>query len=173
MAVRAFHRLIPMPPKMAAALLIMWSPSIEGADRAPSTTDHAATVETEPSAIVVSRGTLRQWVDELAVAESGNRSWIVHEEEDGRRYYGCLQFCEKTFRYYAKKFHLVQAPESGDVLSQIYDCAFQKRLAIRMIRENPDNWKHWRKTVERIGLPPGAKAPLDASVVDPPGRAAN
>jgi hypothetical protein len=84
-----------------------------------------------------------------------------------------LQFCEKTFRYYAKKFHLVQTTERDDVMNQIYDCAFQKRLAMRMIRENPDNWKHWRRTVERIGLPPGANAEVDASVVDQPSRAAN
>src|SRR5579864_9515299 len=162
-----------MPPRMAAALLIMWSPSVEGADRAPSSADHAATVEAEPSATVVSGRTLRQWVNALAVAESGNRSWIVHEEEGGGRYYGCLQFSEKTLRYYAKKFHLVQTTEPDDVMNEIYDCAFQKRLAMRMIRENPDNWKHWRKTVERIGLPPGAKAPVDASVVEQRSRAAN
>ena len=157
---------------MAAAFLIVWSPSIDGADRAPSNTDHAATVEAESSAGVVSGRTLRQWIDALAVAESGNRSWIVHEEDDGRRYYGCLQFREETFRYFAKKLHVVQTTESGDVTSLIYDCAFQKRLAMRMILENPDNWKHWRKTVERIGLPPGAKAPA-ADRADQAGRAAN
>ena len=36
----------------------------------------------------------------------------------------------------------------------IYDCGFQKRLAVRMILDNPENWKHWRNTVQRIGLPP-------------------
>jgi hypothetical protein len=153
---------------MAAAFLIMWSPSMEGADRAPSSTDHAATVEAEPLS-----GSLRKWIDALAVAESGNRNWIVHEEDDGRRYYGCLQFREETFRYFAKKFHMVQTAQPGNVMSLIYDCAFQKRLATRMIRENPENWKHWRKTVERIGLPPGAKAPVDAAAVDQPGRAVN
>jgi hypothetical protein len=158
---------------MAAALLIMWSPSVEGADRAPSSTDHGAPVDAEPSAGMVSGQTLHQWIDALAVAESGNRSWIVHEEEDGRRYYGCLQFCEKTFRYYARKFQMVQTAQPEDIMSRIYDCAFQKRVAMRMIRENPDNWKHWRKTVERIGLPPGAKAAIDAAAVDQPGRAAN
>jgi hypothetical protein len=153
---------------MAAAFLIMWSPSMEGADRAPSSTDHAATVEAEPLS-----GSLRKWIDALAVAESGNRNWIVHEEDDGRRYYGCLQFREETFRYFAKKFHMVQTAQPGNVMSLIYDCAFQKRLATRMIRENPENWKHWRKTVERIGLPPGAKAPVDAAAVDQSGAAVN
>jgi hypothetical protein len=163
-----------MPPKMAAAFLIMWSPSIDGADRAPAPhgTDHSATVAAEPGAGEDSGRTLQQWIDALAVAESGNRNWIVHEEEDGRRYYGCLQFREETFRYFAKKLHLAETSQPGDLMSRIYDCAFQKRLATRMIRENPDNWKHWRKTVERIGLPPGAKVPV-AVAVDQPGRAAN
>jgi hypothetical protein len=165
--VRTFYRLTPMPPRMAAAFLIMWSPSIDGADRAPSSKDNAATVEVEPA------GALRTWIDALAVAESGNRNWIVHEEEDGRLYYGCLQFREETFRYFVKKFRLVQTAQPGDVMSLIYDCAFQKRLAARMIRENPSNWKHWRKTVERIGLPPGAKGPVDAAAIDQPGRAMN
>lgn len=165
---RTFDRLTPMPPRMAAAFLIIWSPSLDGADRAPSNADNAATVEAKPLS-----GSLRKWIDALAVAESGNRNWIVHEEEDGRRYYGCLQFRESTFRYFAKKFRMVQTAQPGDVMSLIYDCAFQKRLATRMIRENPENWKHWRKTVERIGLPPGAKAPVDAAAVDQPGGAVN
>ena len=152
---------------MAAAFLFMCSSTIDAADRASSSADNAATVETEPA------GALRKWIDALAVAESGNRNWIVHEEEDGRRYYGCLQFREDTFRYFAKKFRLVQTAQPGDVMSRIYDCAFQKRLAARMIRENPENWKHWRKTVERIGLPPGAKAPGEAAAVVQPGRAVN
>jgi len=156
-----------MPPKMAAAFLIMWSPSIDGADRAPSGTDHAAT-----AAGPAATEDLQEWIDALAVAESGNRNWIVHEEEDGRRYYGCLQFREETFRYFAKKFHMAHTAQPEDFMDLIYDCAFQKRLAARMIRENPANWKHWRKTVERIGLPPGAKVPV-AVAVDQPGRAAN
>jgi hypothetical protein len=155
---------------MAAAFLIMWSPSMDGADHAPSSADDTSTMAAEPAAGEVSRRALRQWIDALAVAESGNRNWIVHQEDDGRRYYGCLQFGEKTFRYFTKKFRMVETDQPEDVMSLIYDCAFQKRLATRMIRENPDNWKHWRKTVERIGLPPGAKAPV-APPVDQASRA--
>jgi hypothetical protein len=47
-------------------------------------------------------------------------------------------------------------------MNLIYDCAFQKRLALRMLRESPENWKHWKKTARRIGLPPGASAACDA-----------
>ena len=164
---RIFYRLTPMPPRMAAAFLFMCSSTIDAADRASSSADNAATVEAEPA------GALRKWINALAVAESGNRNWIVHEEDDGRRYYGCLQFREDTFRYFAKKFRLVPTAQPGDVMSRIYDCAFQKRLATRMIRENPENWKHWRKTVERIGLPPGAKPPVNAVAVDQSGAAVN
>jgi hypothetical protein len=140
-----------MPPRLAAAVLMMWSPSAGGAGCA----DTSSSVE--PS---MEERALGEWIEALAVAESGNRGWIVHQESDGRNYYGCLQFSEKTFRHFAKKYRLVQANEPEVFMNFIYDCSLQKRLAARMIRENPENWKHWRKSVERIGLPPGAKDPV-------------
>lgn len=158
------HRLIPMPPRLAAAVLMMWSPSADAADHA------VARSSAEPSTENRAGQSLAQWIDALAFAESGNRDWIVHQDRDGRNYYGCLQFREKTFRHYAEKYHLIQADESGEFMNFIYDCAFQKRLASRMIRENPQNWKHWRKTVERIGLPPGARAPVDVAAATQPSR---
>jgi hypothetical protein len=134
---------------------MMWSPAADGAERA------AASLPAEDR----SRQALARWIDALAFAESGNRSWIIHQDRDGRNYYGCLQFREETFRYFATKFHLVETDEPEEFMTFIYDCRLQKRLASRMIRDNPANWKHWRKTVERIGLPPGAKAPADAVAV--------
>jgi len=62
----------------------------------------------------------------------------------------------KTFRSFVDKFGLAPRPEGSDVMDLIYDCAFQKRLAARMILDNHENWKHWKRTVQRIGLPPGA-----------------
>jgi hypothetical protein len=101
---------------------------------------------------------LKKWLAELSFAESGNRDWIVHRDRDGRYYYGCLQFREKTFRFFVEKFNLGPTDdEDAEVMDLIFDCAFQKRLAALMIRDNPENWKHWRTTVKRrIGLPPGA-----------------
>jgi hypothetical protein len=101
---------------------------------------------------------LKKWLAELSFAESGNRDWIVHRDRDGRYYYGCLQFREKTFRFFVEKFDLRPTEaEDAEVMDLIFDCAFQKRLAALMIRDNPENWKHWRTTVKRrIGLPPGA-----------------
>jgi hypothetical protein len=102
--------------------------------------------------------TLEDWLDALAVAESGNRQWLVHRDRDGRLYYGCLQFRERTFRAYARKFHLL--PSRSETMNAIYDCSFQKRLAALMLRDDPRNWRHWKGTVvNRVGLPPADTAP--------------
>ena len=99
--------------------------------------------------------TLELWIDRLALAESGNRARLVHRDRDGQLYYGCLQFHAKTFRVYVRRFHLLPTSSRAEMMNRIYDCAFQKRLAVLMIRDDPENWKHWRRTVEkRVGMPP-------------------
>ncbi len=107
--------------------------------------------------------TLEEWLDALSFAESGNRARIVHQDVDGRNYYGCLQFRLKTFRFFVDKFSLAPNLVGSGVADLIYDCAFQKRLAARMILDNPASWRHWRKTVQRIGLPPPATVAADAA----------
>jgi hypothetical protein len=90
----------------------------------------------------------------LASAESGNRPRLVHRR-DGQLYYGCLQFQIHTFRVFARKFHVLAKDNNSEVISRIYDCVFQKRLAALMIRDDPSNWKYWKGTVEnKVGLPP-------------------
>ena len=107
---------------------------------------------------------LQIWLDALARAESGNRQWLVHRDRDGQLYYGCLQFQAKTFRIYVRKLHLLPASSRAEVMKRIYDCDFQKRLAAAMIRDDPNNWKHWRTTVEkRVGLPPVERDSSDLS----------
>ena len=103
---------------------------------------------------------LEAWLDALAVAESGNRGRLVHRDRDGQLYYGCLQFQARTFRVYARKFHLLPNGTRSEMMERIYDCAFQKRLAALMIRDDPQNWRHWKTTVEkRVGLPPVETGP--------------
>jgi len=108
---------------------------------------------------------LQVWLDALAKAESGNRQFLVHRDRDGQLYYGCLQFQERTFRVYVRKFHLLpQGTSSAETMRRIYDCSFQKQLARLMIRDDPANWKHWRTTVEkRVGMPPA-----QATAEEPP-----
>jgi hypothetical protein len=97
---------------------------------------------------------LDAWLSRLASAESDNRPRLVHRR-DGQLYYGCLQFQIHTFRVYARKFHLLPKDNISEAISRIYDCAFQKRLAALMIRDDPGNWKYWKGTVEnKVGLPP-------------------
>lgn len=103
---------------------------------------------------------LKHWIDALAIAESGDRERLVHRDRDGQLYYGCLQFQPRTFRVYVRKFHLLPNANRKEMMSRIYDCAFQKQLATLMIRSDPANWKHWRGTVEnRVGLPPADPIP--------------
>ena len=121
------------------------SPSSDPADSAP-----AVSAPIRPSG-----DALQIWINKLAFAESGNRARLVHRDRDGQLYYGCLQFHARTFRVYVKRFHLLPTSSRAEMMRRIYDCGFQKRLAAMMIRDDPDNWKHWRWTVEkRVGMPP-------------------
>jgi hypothetical protein len=160
---RAFHRLTRMPLILAASCLLISSRPARADEtgRAASADERDTTLPAQPASSVRARQSLKQWLNALALAESGNRAWIVHRDRDGRDYYGCLQFRETTFRYFVDKFELAPDAEDAEVMELIYDCAFQKRLAARMIRENPENWKHWRNTVQRIGLPPGSDHSLE------------
>ena len=124
--------------------------------------DHAAAISAAPRYPAGPGETLARWIDALALAESGNRDWIAHQDRDGGYNYGCLQFRERTFRRFVRKFNLAPNAEPDEVMHLIYDCAFQKRLALSMLQDNVENWKHWKKTAKRIGLPPGVSAPCDA-----------
>jgi hypothetical protein len=168
-SMRDIHRLIHMSSRCAAAFLVICGqPATSGeTDCIATGGDDTGALSAAPRSAADPAPTLAQWIDALAVAESGNREWIAHQDRDGGYNYGCLQFRERTFRHFVTKFNLVPNAEQDEVMNLIYDCAFQKRLALRMLRENPENWKHWKKTVRRIGLPPGASAACDADTAPP------
>jgi hypothetical protein len=151
---RTFHRCTRLRPVLTAVFLILCGPTSR-VDRADGAVPAAA------GGLVLDR-----CLEALAVAESGNRGWIVHQDRDGRYYYGCLQFRESTFRYFVEKFKLAPNAEPAEVMNLMFDSAFEKRVAARMIRQDPGNWKHWRKTTGRIGLPPGATGSVDAAAAD-------
>src|SRR5579862_8667230 len=60
---------------------------------------------------------LEVWIDALAIAESGNRQWVVHRDRDGQLYYGCLQFQERTFLTYVRKFHLLKKGTRAEAMN--------------------------------------------------------
>lgn len=157
MPIDALHQLTPRSVKLAAAFLVVWCPSsqLDANDCAASGEEHATAAPVEQGADArPQQRSLEQWLDALSFAESGNREWIVHRDRDGRDYFGCLQFRDTTFRYYVAKFDLAPNTNAIEVMSLLYDCAFQKRLAARMLRADADNWKHWKGTAQKIGLPP-------------------
>lgn len=161
---RTPHRSARMRSRLAAAVIfVVWTQcsQVNGDDGCASGNNNESLVSAAASPGPRQQQTLEKWLEALSFAESGNRAQIVHQDLDGRYYYGCLQFRVKTFRFFVDKFGLAPNPEGSDVMELIYDCAFQKRLAVRMILDNPENWKHWRKTVRRIGLPPGATSTSD------------
>ena len=158
-----------MRSRLAAAVFILCAQSLQvTAEDCVSSTRNDALVSPPAPQKPRRQRTLAKWLDALSFAESGNRAWIVHQDRDGRFYYGCLQFREKTFRFYVDKFGLAANDEQNDVMELIYDCSFQKRLARRMILDDPENWKHWRTTAGRIGLPPGATDAADLARRDRP-----
>ena len=163
------HRLIHMSSRCAAAFIVICGQPVTPAetDCVVTSGDHAASAPGAQRSAADPGQTLAQWIDALAVAESGNREWIGHQDRDGGYNYGCLQFRERTFRHFVTKFNLAPNAERDEVMNLIYDCAFQKGLALRMLRESPENWKHWKRTARRIGLPPGASAACDADAAPP------
>jgi len=161
---RDIHRLIYVSSRcVAVSLVVCCQPAKPGeTDCTAAGGEHAASILAAPRSAHDPGQTLGQWIDALAIAESGNRGWIAHQDRDGGYNYGCLQFRERTFRHFVKKINLAPGAQPDEVMNLIYDCAFQKSLALRMLRENPENWKHWKKTAGRIGLPPGAGDACDA-----------
>ncbi len=170
---RGFHRLMRVSTRWVAAFLIIggWSSTLARADCAAPGGGHdgSASAGLRPGTNLDE--VLKKWIDALALAESGSRERIAHQDRDGRYNYGCLQFRERTFRFFVKKYNLAANAEPDKVMNLIYDCAFQKRLALRMIQEDPENWKHWRRTARRIGLPPGAGGACDSETAQESGRA--
>ena len=156
MPIDGLHQLTPRSVKLAAAFLVVWCPSsrLDANACAASGSEHSTPVAVDQGSDAHPQRSLDQWLDELSFAESGNREWIVHRDRDGRDYFGCLQFRDTTFRYYVAKFDLAPNTDAIEVMSLLYDCAFQKRLAARMIRFDAENWRHWKGTTKRIGLPP-------------------
>jgi len=160
---RDIHRLIHVSSGCTVAFLVVCGQPAAPGETDCAGRDHARAVSGGQHSVAGPAQTLAQWVDALAAAESGNREKIASQDHDGVYNYGCLQFRERTFRHFVRKFKLAPGANSEEVMSRLYDCVFQKRLALRMIEENPENWKYWRRTVKRIGLPPGTGAACDES----------
>lgn len=108
---------------------------------------------------------IRAWVEELEEYESN----IVKDKDNYKRIdvngyysYSCLQFQMKTYLHFynlkndtdLKLYENISLKEARKLIT---DCERQKELAVWMIKENPQRWKHWRYSVQRgLGLPPNS-----------------
>lgn len=97
---------------------------------------------------------LRQWINILVQQESSGRTNIKILDNNHKYSYGCLQFQKQTFVGYAKSLNMLPETEDNEIENFIYDCEYAKLLAEKMIENNYDNWKHWKNSVDKIGMSP-------------------
>jgi len=95
-----------------------------------------------------------QWMNQLAETESGNDPTLRILDTNRKYSYGCLQFQLSTFRQYSREFSLFEDSRAVNLREEIYNCENQRKLAALMIREDYGNWRHWRNSVKKIGMPP-------------------
>lgn len=89
---------------------------------------------------------IRLWVYNLAELESDDREDIVILDSNGKYSYSCLMFQMGTWTAQGEKYNVTTTEEN------IMDCKLQKQLAFLMIKDNPNNWRHWYNTVTKLGL---------------------
>lgn len=99
---------------------------------------------------------LWQWIEKLEEYEcKGCPPNFKLIDRNGKFSYSCLQFQERTFRHYIRKYNLIPYAEENEVLNFIYDCDLQKFLAYLIIEDNPNKYIYWITSVKRgLGKPP-------------------
>jgi len=82
-------------------------------------------------------------IDKLANCESNNNPLVVNWEDNGSPSYGLLQFKERTFIHYTKRYNLMPKAEDNEILNNLFDGNYQRELAYRMLKEKAKNSVHW------------------------------
>ena len=92
-------------------------------------------------------GSLSEWLEKLEQCESGKNPLAVGDNGRAR---GVFQFHFPTFSAFMIKYAL--AEES--MLPSLYtDTWVQRQLTERIIREEPEGWRHWTNCSLKIGIP--------------------
>ncbi len=110
------------------------------------------------------RSMLSLYIEELIVRESQGDARKKILDANGEFSYGCLQFQKPTFLQTGKRYGFIPQ-DMTKVEPTIYDCALQKKLATKLLKDHPSYWVLWensaRKIRRELGLsPPGARVPL-------------
>jgi hypothetical protein len=105
-----------------------------------------ARTSNEATLTVTQPDSLDLYIEALAFQESSGKEDVVVLDTNGKYSRGCLQFQDETFRRFQAKYKIA---------GPIMDCPTQKRLARAILLGSPTGWTNWRKSVDKIGLPPG------------------
>ena len=89
------------------------------------------------------------WIEKLGNCESGNNPSAIGDNGLAR---GILQFHKKTFIEFAEKYNLYPYAEKFEIENFYLDSNEQKKLAILILTNEKDGWKHWYKCSLKIGL---------------------
>ena len=100
---------------------------------------------------------LEQWVEDLAMCESGDNPNALNPKDPITRSVGWLQFKDATFLREARlqSFYPKETTDK-EILSHIWEQHTQKVMAIGMITRNYENWRAWTNCVLKggVGKPP-------------------
>ena len=96
--------------------------------------------------------TLSPLIDKLAMCESGGDPEALNPEDGGSRSSGVLQFKDSTFLHYAKRYEMFPYAEDAEIINFLTDPDQQKKMATLMLKENPENWRHWVNCSLKTGL---------------------
>ena len=89
----------------------------------------------------------RIWVYKLSYCESGGREDALNPKDGGSRSVGLVQFKDSTFLGYVKRYNLPYT------IKDIWDKDAQVDVAVHMLLDNPQNWRHWTNCTLKIGKP--------------------
>jgi hypothetical protein len=93
-----------------------------------------------------------EWVEGLVDKECKNCPPLFKRIDDNGKYsYSCLQYQEATFVADVKHYKLLPNAEDQEIMNFIYDCPFQKQLAVVTILDNAWYASRWKTTVEDRG----------------------
>ena len=95
---------------------------------------------------------LQKWLFRLSVCESNGRADIKVLDTNNRFSHGALQFQWPTWAGYASK--VFTEAEEQELWNLIYDKDAQMAVAEYMVKENYENWRHWKVCTKKVGLPP-------------------
>lgn len=87
---------------------------------------------------------ISEFINQLVMMESGGHEDLKVFDTNKKYSYSCLQFQMATWLEQGKKYGINTTSEN------IMNCSLQKNVAYKMLKDNPNNWKHWYNSTMKI-----------------------